>query len=160
MRVHDCPLEILSFKWQRGRLHILWQKWNLTSFKLNRKKPMNYRIPREPLGRLGESPHPLKNPINEATKSKVCQWPPIHRRFHHCPPAALPRLDHHRFCTSVRILFCFGFTVFAWEIMANTSLMGGQTINITQCFLLKWRKKTSTKIQKTSKLALSFYPGY
>ena len=44
----------------------------------------------------------------------------------HPPTFPLPQFDHHLFCTSVWILFRFGVTVFAWEIV------GG--FNKTQCF--------------------------
>ena len=49
--LHDCQLEILPFKCPKLTLHIQWQNLNLTSFTQQEE-------------------------THEATKSKVCQWPP------------------------------------------------------------------------------------
>lgn len=114
-------LEILPFKWPKFQ----WQKLNLTSLKLKKKKPMKATKLLEEKSRFFFQLFGIQGLSMAATTT-------------HPPTFPLPQLDHHLFCTSVWILFRFGVTVLAWEIV------GG--FNKTQCFFHEEKKYQAMKI--------------
>ena len=96
--------EILPFKWQSVLFYIQWQNLNLTSLKLNKKKPMKATNFFWGKIALFFSPTFWIQDLSMATTTH---------------PPTFPLLDHHLFCTSVWILFRFGVTVLPWEIVGG-----------------------------------------